>query len=120
MKIIMQKKRIILINLIVYNNKSHSLRYSNSNSNNNNNCLNEDLSQNNNQNINENEKTPVWGKKKKFIFKIKIRDELIKLIVNKDDDINSIVNDFCKENDLDEDDKEQIIEVVNLKLSGKN
>ena len=101
-------------------NKSHSLRYSNSNSNNNNNCLNEDLSQNNNQNINENEKTPVWGKKKKFIFKIKIRDELIKLIVNKDDDINSIVNDFCKENDLDEDDKEQIIEVVNLKLLGKN
>jgi hypothetical protein len=78
---------------------------------------------NENININKDSEMPtvsLGGKKKKFIFKIKIRDELIKLIVNKDDDINSIVNDFCKENDLDEDDKEQIIEVVNLKLLGKN
>ena len=57
-------------------------------------------------------------RKKKFIFKIKIKDEMIKLVINKGDDIYYKINEFCKENDLDEDDKEQIIEVVNLKLLG--
>ena len=75
-----------------------------------------------NENINKDSEMPtvsLGGKKKKFIFKIKIKDDLIKLVINKGDDINYKINEFCKENNLDEDDKEQIIEAVNYKLLGK-
>ena len=67
-------------------------------------------------NTNKNNKTEE--KKKKFIFKINIKDEMIKLIINKGDDINYKINEFCKENNLDKEDKEQIIEAVNSKLLG--
>jgi len=42
---------------------------------------------------------------------------LIKLIINKGDDINAKINAFCKENDLDEDDKEEILEVIHNNLN---
>ena len=88
-----------------------------SNSNLNKSSLNEEISSNTNKNS-KNEKGPstLGGKKKKFIFKIKIRDESIKLDINKDDDIYYKINDFCQKNNLDEDDKQQIIEAVNAKL----
>ena len=60
-------------------------------------------------------------KKKKFIFIIKIKDENIKLVINEDDDdIYFKITEFCEENNLDEEDKEQIMKAVNLKLIGKN
>ena len=62
----------------------------------------------------------VGIKKKKYIFKIKIRDDLIKLVIHKEDDILDKINEFCKENNLDEDDKDQIFEAVNEKLLGTN
>ena len=96
----------------IYNNTEEDNNYRKiSNSNLNKSSLNEELS-----NTNKNSKN--GEKKKKFIFKIKIKDEMIKLVINKGDDIYYKINEFCKENDLDEDDKEQIIEVVNLKLLG--
>ena len=56
-------------------------------------------------------------KKSKFIFKIKVKDKLIKLIANRGDDIESKINAFCKENDLDEDDKAVICETINTNLN---
>ena len=55
-------------------------------------------------------------KKNKYIFKIKTKDEMIKLVINKDEDIELKINNFCKENNLDEEEKNQILEAVNLKL----
>ena len=55
--------------------------------------------------------------KKKFIFKIRIKDNLIKLVINKGDDIKAKINAFCKENDLDEDDKEEILKAINTNLN---
>ena len=46
---------------------------------------------------------PPLLKKRKFVFKIKVKNKFIKLIVNKGDDIESKTNAFCKENDLDDD-----------------
>ena len=65
------------------------------------------------ENINENEKK----EKKKYVFKIRVKNNLIKLIINKGDDINAKINGFCKENDLDEDDKEEILEVIHNNLN---
>ena len=65
------------------------------------------------ENINGNEKK----EKKKYIFKIRVKNNLIKLIINKGDDINAKINAFCKENDLDEDDKEEILEVIHNNLN---
>ena len=58
----------------------------------------------------------IKKKKNKFVFKIKIKDEMIKLDINKDEDIDLKINQFCKENNLDEEDKNQILEVVKSKL----
>ena len=55
--------------------------------------------------------------KKKFIFKIRIKDNMIKLVINKGDDIKTKINAFCKENDLDEDDKEEILKAINTNLN---
>jgi unconventional prefoldin RPB5 interactor 1 len=55
--------------------------------------------------------------KKKFIFKIRIKDNMIKLVINKGDDIKAKINAFCKENDLDEDDKEEILKAININLN---
>ena len=55
-------------------------------------------------------------RKSKFIFKINIKKRLIKLIINKGDDVESKINAFCKENDLDEDDKEEIVQAINANL----
>ena len=65
------------------------------------------------EDINENEKK----EKKKYVFKIRVKNNLIKLIINKGDDINAKINAFCKENDLDEDDKEEILEVIHNNLN---
>ena len=65
------------------------------------------------ENTNENEKK----EKKKYVFKIRVKNNLIKLIINKGDDINAKINAFCKENDLDEDDKEEILEVIHNNLN---
>ena len=54
--------------------------------------------------------------KSKFIFKIKVKKKMIKLIISKGDDIDSKINAFCKENDLNEDDKEEIIEAIKNNL----
>ena len=100
------------------NNLSDNNRKS-SNSNLNKSSLNDDLSSNKFSNTDK-PQAQEGGKgvpKKKYIFKIKIKDDLIKLIINKGDNINEKVNGFCMENNLDEEDKEQILEVINLKLS---
>ena len=55
-------------------------------------------------------------RKSKFIFKINIKKRLIKLIINKGDDVESKIDAFCKENDLDEDDKEEIVQAINANL----
>ena len=67
-------------------------------------------------NINNNGKK----KKSKFVFKIKIKDEIIKLNINKNENYELKINEFCKENNLDEEDKQQIFEVVKFKLSEYN
>jgi hypothetical protein len=89
------------------------------NSNINKSSINADLSNNKFSNTDNAQGQGVGSgiQKKKYIFKIKIKDDLIKLIINKDDNINEKVNGFCLENNLDEEDKEQILEVINLKLS---
>ena len=56
-------------------------------------------------------------KKNKYIFKIKIKEKIIKLIINKKDNINSKIEAFCKENNLDEEDKEQILQAINSNLN---
>ena len=99
------------------NNISDNKKSSNSNINKS--SINADLSNNKFSNTDNAQGQGVGSgiQKKKYIFKIKIKDDLIKLIINKDDNINEKVNGFCLENNLDEEDKEQILEVINLKLS---
>ena len=65
----------------------------------------------------KNEEKNEEKKKRKFVFKIKVKNKFIKLIVNKGDDIESKTNAFCKENDLDDDDKEEILEAINNNLN---
>ena len=88
----------------------------NSNSNFNKSSLNDDLLSNKFSNTNK-PQGQEGGQKKKYIFKIKIKDDLIKLIINKGYNFNERVNGFCLGNNLDEEDKEQILEAINLKLS---
>ena len=52
----------------------------------------------------------------KFMFKIQIKDNLEKLIINRGDDIENKVSEFCNEFNLDNEDKQQILDVVNKKL----
>ena len=54
--------------------------------------------------------------KLKFVFKIQIKDNLEKLIINRGDDIENKVDEFCKEFNLDSEDKQQILDVVCKKL----
>ena len=82
------------------------------------NSLNEESNYTNKNANNEKIGGTTGSKKKKYIFKIKVRDEIIKLVINKGDDVYFKINEFCQQNNLDEDDKEQIIEAVNLKLLG--
>ena len=105
-------------NINTNNNKNNNIYEDNNISNNNVNesSLNEEVTQTNKNTNREKFGSALGTKKKKYIFKIKIRDEMIKLVINKGDDINFKINEFCLQNDLDEDDKEQIIEAVNLKL----
>ena len=72
-----------------------------------------------NDKISNNNIVNNYGKKKKnkLIFKIIIKGEVIKLEINKDENIELKINEFCKENNIDEEDKEQILEVVNCKLN---
>ena len=68
-------------------------------------------------NIEQKKETNITKKRKsKFIFKINIKKRLIKLIINKGDDIESKIDAFCKENDLDDDDKEEIVQAINANL----
>ena len=55
-------------------------------------------------------------KKNEFIYKIKLKDKLKKLVINKRDNIELKIDNFCKENHLDDDDKQQILEIFNLKF----
>ena len=98
----------------IYNNSDNIRK--NSNSNFNKSSLNDDLLSNKFSNTNK-PQGQEGGQKKKYIFKIKIKDDLIKLIISKGDNINEKVSGFCLENNLDEEDKEQILEAINLKLS---
>ena len=85
-----------------------------------NNINNKDDNRNNNEkNKLKKKKENIEEKKKKskFIFKIKVKKKLIKLIINKGDDIESKINAFCNENDLDEDDKKEILEAINTNLN---
>ena len=72
-----------------------------------------------NDKISNNNIVNNYGKKKKnkLIFKIIIKEDVIKLEINKDDNIELKINEFCKENNIEEEDKEQILEVVNCKLN---
>jgi hypothetical protein len=56
-------------------------------------------------------------KKNKYIFKIKIKEKIIKLIINKKDNIESKIDAFCKENNLDEEDKAEILQAINSNLN---
>ena len=68
-------------------------------------------------NVEQKKDTNITKKRKsKFIFKINIKKRLIKLIINKGDDIESKIDAFCKENDLDDDDKEEIVQAINANL----
>ena len=102
----------------LYNNLSDNNRKS-FNSNNNKSSINDDLSSKKFSNTDkaQGKEASSGGQKKKHIFKIKIKDDLIKLIINKGDNIKEKVNGFCLENNLDEENKEQILEAINLKLS---
>ena len=62
---------------------------------------------------NKNEKK----KKSKFVFKIKIKNKMIKLIINKGDDIEIKIDEFCKENNLDEDDKKEILDAIKSNMN---
>lgn len=108
----MSKNQNITNNISDNNKKSF-------NSNINKSSINDDLSSNKFSNNDKTQGKEVGSgcQKKKYIFKIKIKDDLIKLIINKGDNIDEKVNGFCLENNLDEEDKEQILEAINLKLS---
>ena len=58
-------------------------------------------------------------KKFKFVFQVKIGEENKKLIINENQNIKEKVDEFCLENELDEYEKQQIIEVVNRKFLQK-
>jgi hypothetical protein len=76
---------------------------------------------NNEKNIakNRNGNIPTGAKKKKnrFVFKIKIKEEMIRLVIFRGENIEMKLDEFCHENNLDQDDKQQIFEVIKLKLS---
>ena len=38
-------------------------------------------------------------------------------MINKEDDLERKINAFCEENDLDEEDKEEILEAINSNLN---
>ena len=67
--------------------------------------------------LNKNKNNMERNQKNKFVFKIKIKKKLIKLIINKGDDLESKINAFCEENDLDEEDKEEILEAIKSNLN---
>ena len=112
-KNIAQKNNENIINNIYKDNKNNDKFF---NIKENKGSLNEELNNTKKNTNNEKIGGATGPKKKKYIFKIKVRDEMIKLTINKGDDIYTKINEFCLQNDLDEDDKEQIIEAVNLKL----
>ena len=77
---------------------------------------------NNEKNITKNRNIPTiptGAKKKKnrFVFKIKIKEELIRLVIFRGDNIEMKLDEFCHENNLDEEDKQQILEVIKFKLN---
>ena len=74
---------------------------------------------NNEQKIAEQKENNINEKKKKnkFVFKIKIKKKLIKLIINKGDNIELKIDAFCKENNLDENDKKEILDAINSSLN---
>ena len=114
-KNIAQKNNENFINNINKDNKNNDIYF---NTKGNKRSLNEESNNTNKNTNNEKIGGATGSRKKKYIFKIKVRDEMIKLVINKGDDIYFKINEFCLQNNLDEDDKEQIIEAVKLKLLG--
>ena len=97
----------------INNNKLTNVNINNVNVSNNINNINEEQV----NNIEPKKDNNINAKRKsKFIFKINIKKRLIKLIINKGDDVESKIDAFCKENDLDEDDKEEIVQAINANL----
>ena len=68
---------------------------------------------------NRNGNNPTGAKKKKnrFVFKIKMKDEMIRLVIFRGENIEMKLNEFCHENNIDQDDKQQIFEVIKIKLN---
>ena len=52
----------------------------------------------------------------KYIFEIFIENEPKKLVVNQNDDINIQIKEFCSKYKLDNNEKKQIIEIINKKI----
>ena len=87
------------------------------NASNNNNINNNNVNDENKNLEDKKENNNEIKKKNKYIFKIKIKEKIIKLIINKKDNIESKIEAFCKENNLDDEDKQEILQAINSNLN---
>ena len=70
----------------------------------------------NKNNINKYNNNEEKKKNNKYIFKIKCKGDIIKFEINKNENIELKIKEICKENNLNEEEKQQIIEMINCKL----
>ena len=75
---------------------------------------------NNKKNINNirNGNIPTGAKtqKNRFVFKIKVNREMIRLVIFRGENYELKLDEFCQKNNLDKDDKQQLLEAIKLKL----
>ena len=57
------------------------------------------------------------NKKNQYIFEITIADKPQNLVIYKDEDVNSTIKNFCKKFKLNNDDKKQVMKIINKKLN---
>ena len=75
----------------------------------------------------ENEKKPTnknnkskAKKRVKYVFEIKVENEMKKLIINKGEDKDLIVTDFCKKYNVNEEEKNKILKIIEDRLQNLN
>ena len=75
----------------------------------------------------ENEKKPKnknnkskAKKRVKYVFEIKVENEMKKLIINKGEDKDFIVSDFCKKYNVNEEEKNKILKIIEDRLQNLN
>ena len=59
-------------------------------------------------------------KRVKYVFEIKVENEMKKLIINKGEDKDLIVTDFCKKYNINEEEKNKILKIIEDRLQNLN